>query len=464
MTTRCALNIMHEDNIWEKHRVFNWTVCVGLFNSGEHLGCTYTDPSAQGDSWRSAEVLILAEHQTALMGSTELAECWSQRWWTRLCVQTPAVPPSHGFQFSCAITSVRKWSLKQISAMLGSSLAQRWGWCNAAPPRRSLEKQPSYGKHGWVPLVAETKRRRARPGACVQTAPSGRAMCAGGGRLGWGDCEQTAPGRRACLPACALGAAARRAWARPGGHFAAVSIPPPAAAAGRPPLPGLPPGIAPARPRAPRPAPSPPPPANRRGGGGWARFPLFSHFGVLRAFGCGAAEGEDRPLPRHSPSPPPGSGMVWVGVRAARGGLGRPIGGRCLRRAGAGLAASGGRAPSPKSGPCERAEGPRRGTASRPADSVPRAAAWPCAAGWAPPSGTTAGAAAPPRRRPRHCDEPETRKLARRERRGRASCLGFCSAWAACCPDLSRWGLLRTCVCSRNAREGKKTLPVWEGP
>lgn len=93
---------------------------------------------------------------------------------------------------------------------------------------------------------------------------------------------------------------------------------------------------------------------------------MFSHFGVLRAFGCGAAEGEDRPLPRHSPSPPPGSGMVWVGVRAARGGLGRPIGGRC-RRAGAG-----GRGPGPRSGRCERAEGPRRGVASRSAGFAPR--------------------------------------------------------------------------------------------
>lgn len=88
---------------------------------------------------------------------------------------------------------------------------------------------------------------------------------------------------------------------------------------------------------APSPSPSsarraPPPPAIRRGGGSRARLPLFSHFRGRSAFGTESRR-ERTGCSLVTPLPS-GSGMVWVGVRASRGGLGRPVSGSCCLPAG----------------------------------------------------------------------------------------------------------------------------------
>lgn len=215
-----------------------------------------------------------------------------------------------------------------------------------------------------MPLVAKTKRRRARPRACVQTAASGRAACAGGRRLGRGDREHTSPGRQACLLACALGAAVRRGWARQRGHFAAVSIPPPGHGRREAAVAMV---TARSRPRPPpRAAPrlQPAPAGQSEGRRRLREVPFVQPFRGPPRFWVRSCGGRGPAAP--SPLPFPAAGL-WDGVGRCAGCKGRA--GTSHRRP---LPAGGGWGPGPRSGRCERAEGPRRGVASSSAGFAPR--------------------------------------------------------------------------------------------
>lgn len=130
---------------------------------------------------------------------------------------------------------------------------------------------------------------------------------------------------------------------------------------------------------------------------------------------------------------PPGSGMVWVRVRVARGGLGRPIPGSRRRRVPRPMSAAS--APLLGGDPCGTGDGWMDGWGRQ----------WlepehPCR-----PQDTPSRPLFPPARpgvtlSPQHCSEPESESRFRIEERAPISYRGFWRAWGPCCTDLSRWG------------------------